>query len=83
MKTCLFGQILALLQALEAALMSEWESKMDAIVDETIHENITSLVGVPSWMLLLLNRVLEKTGKDTYFRSLAKLRSLFSWGRQF
>nr|MBP9601924.1 GH3 auxin-responsive promoter family protein [Lutibacter sp.] len=48
----------------ETALMSEWETKMDAIVAETIDEDITSLVGVPSWMLVLLNRVLEKTGKS-------------------
>ena len=48
----------------EVALMAEWETKMEAIIDETIHENITSLIGVPSWMLVLLNRVLERTGKD-------------------
>ena len=38
----------------EIALMDEWESKMKAIIDETIDEDITSLVGVPSWMLVLL-----------------------------
>lgn len=48
----------------ETALMSEWETKMEAIVSETVNENMTSLVGVPSWMLVLLNRVLERTGKD-------------------
>jgi len=35
----------------EVALMSEWETKMEAIISETINEDITSLVGVPSWML--------------------------------
>jgi hypothetical protein len=50
--------------SIEIASMSEWETKMEAIIDETVTENITSLVGVPSWMLVLLNRVLEKTGKD-------------------
>ena len=29
----------------EVALMSDWETKMDAIIDETIDENITSLAG--------------------------------------
>ena len=48
----------------EVALMSEWETKMEAIINETINEDITSLVGVPSWMLVLLNKVLEKTGKS-------------------
>ena len=31
----------------EVSLMSDWETKMQAIVDETINENVTSLVGVP------------------------------------
>jgi hypothetical protein len=38
----------------KVSLMSDWESKMQAIVDETINENVTSLAGVPSWMLVLL-----------------------------
>lgn len=46
----------------DISLMGEWETKMNAIINETIHENVTSLAGVPSWMLVLLNRVLEKTG---------------------
>ena len=41
------------------SLMNDWETKMQAIVDETINENVTSLVGVPSWVLVLLNNVLE------------------------
>ena len=41
----------------KVSLMSDWETKMDAIVNETINENVTSLAGVPSWMLVLLNNV--------------------------
>jgi phenylacetate-coenzyme A ligase PaaK-like adenylate-forming protein len=41
--------------------MPEWEIKMEAIVTETINEKVTSLAGVPSWMLILLQRVLKKT----------------------
>jgi hypothetical protein len=48
----------------DISLMGEWETKMNAIINETIHENVTSLAGVPSWMLVLLNRVLEKTGAE-------------------
>ncbi|WP_346880750.1 GH3 auxin-responsive promoter family protein [uncultured Algibacter sp.] len=47
----------------KVSLMSDWEHKMQAIVNETINENVTSLAGVPSWMLVLLNNVLETTGK--------------------
>ncbi|KAB2805331.1 GH3 auxin-responsive promoter family protein [Phaeocystidibacter luteus] len=46
------------------ALMEEWESKIEKIVDRAIKQNVTSLFGVPSWMLVLCRRVLEKTGAD-------------------
>lgn len=46
------------------ALMSEWEQKLDAIVNESIRKNVVSLSGVPSWMMLVLQGVLDKTGKS-------------------
>ena len=67
----------------EVALMAEWETKMEAIIDETINENITSLVGVPSWMLVLLNRVLEKTGKDNILEVWPNLEVYFHGGVNF
>ncbi|WP_117879499.1 GH3 auxin-responsive promoter family protein [Aureibaculum luteum] len=67
----------------EVALMSEWETKMDAIVNETINENITSLVGVPSWMLVLLNAVLKKTGKDNILEVWPNLEVYFHGGVNF
>lgn len=67
----------------ETALMSEWETKMEAIINETINENITSLVGVPSWMLVLLNRVLEKTGKDNILEVWPNLEVYFHGGVNF
>ncbi|MFT7251148.1 MAG: hypothetical protein ACI9FW_000868 [Flavobacterium sp.] len=45
------------------SLMGDWENKMPAIINETINENVTSLAGVPSWMMVLLNKTLEQTGK--------------------
>lgn len=46
----------------EVSLMDNWEEKMQAIITETRNENVTSLAGVPSWMLVLMNQVIEKTG---------------------
>lgn len=48
----------------EIALMSEWEQKLEAIVNASIHKNVVSLSGVPSWMMLVLQGVLDKTGKS-------------------
>lgn len=45
----------------KTSLMSEWESKLKAIVNEVIHEDVSSLTGVPSWMMVLLQRVLKET----------------------
>ncbi len=67
----------------ETALMSEWETKMEAIINETINENITSLVGVPSWMLVFLNKVLEKTGKDNVLEVWPNLEVYFHGGVNF
>lgn len=65
------------------SLMSDWEIKMQAIVDETINENVTSLAGVPSWMLVLLNNVLEKTGKENLFEVWPNLEVYFHGGVSF
>ncbi|MFD1292226.1 GH3 auxin-responsive promoter family protein [Lutibacter holmesii] len=67
----------------EIALMEEWETKMTAMVEETINEDITSLVGVPSWMLVLLNRVLERTGKNNILEVWPNLEVYFHGGVNF
>lgn len=50
--------------ATEVALIEEFEEKVGKIIQESVHENVTALSGVPSWYLVLLRRVLETTGKD-------------------
>ncbi len=67
----------------EVALMSEWETKMEAIINETIDQNVTSLVGVPSWMLVLLNKVIEKTGKKNILEVWPNLEVYFHGGVNF
>jgi hypothetical protein len=49
---------------LKVALMDKWEEKIEAMAEITIPENVTSLSGVPTWTYVLLNRILEITGKD-------------------
>jgi len=67
----------------EVSLMGDWEKKMQAIVDETIKENVTSLAGVPSWMLVLLNQVIETTGKQNLFEVWPNLEVYFHGGVNF
>lgn len=44
---------------LETAILPNWEEKLERIAQEASKENITSLSGVPTWMLLLLEKVLD------------------------
>ncbi|MDO6517531.1 GH3 auxin-responsive promoter family protein [Zobellia uliginosa] len=67
----------------KVSLMSEWESKLKAIIKESTQENVTSLAGVPSWMLVLLNNVIEETGKDHLFQVWENLEVYFHGGVSF
>lgn len=44
---------------LSIALMDEWESKLEKMAITMMNENVVSLAGVPSWMLVLLKKILE------------------------
>ena len=67
----------------ETALMKDFEQKLTKMVDITIKENVTSLSGVPSWMLILLNKVLEKTGAKTVHEIWPNLEVFFHGGVAF
>ena len=45
------------------ALLSDFEVKRDRIAREAMKQNVTNLSGVPSWMLSVLNRIIELSGK--------------------
>ncbi|MBD3583877.1 GH3 auxin-responsive promoter family protein [Flavobacterium selenitireducens] len=67
----------------KTSLMSEWESKLSAIVAETRNENVTSFAGVPSWLLVLMNRVLEENNKTTLHELWPNLEVYFHGGVSF
>ena len=43
--------------------IEEWEEKLDNIVEETIHQNMTLISGIPPWVQMYFDRLQEKTGK--------------------
>jgi hypothetical protein len=59
-----FWAQLARTPSLEIALMSEWEEKIERMARSTIEENVTNIVGVPTWTVVLIQRILEITGKS-------------------
>ncbi len=48
----------------KTSLIPQWEDKVKAIIKESMNQKVTSFAGVPSWMLSLLQQVIEETGKD-------------------
>lgn len=47
----------------KTALLSDFESKREMIAQEALHKNVTNISGVPSWMLSVLTRMMEISGK--------------------
>lgn len=67
----------------KVSLMGDWETKLPAIINETIQENVTSLAGVPSWMMVLLNNILETTGKNNLLEIWPNAEVYFHGGVSF
>ncbi|MGZ4043900.1 MAG: GH3 auxin-responsive promoter family protein [Bacteroidia bacterium] len=65
------------------ALMDEWESKLERIAETMMDENVTSIAGVPSWMLVLLKRILEKKNAKTINEVWPNLEVYFHGGVSF
>ena len=56
---------------------------MKAIINETKRENVTSFAGVPSWMLVLMNKMLEETGRGNLLEIWPNLEVYFHGGVSF
>ena len=65
------------------ALLSDFEIKRDRIAREAIGQNVTNLSGVPSWMLSVLNRVMELSGKQHLEEVWPNLEVFFHGGVAF
>lgn len=68
---------------MDIAIMQEWESKIEKMVNATINSNVTNLSGVPSWMLLLLKNILKKTKKSNILEVWPNLEVFFHGGVNF
>jgi hypothetical protein len=66
------------LPSLETNCIEDWETKVDAIVDETINENMTVISGIPSWVQMYFEKLQEKSQKPV--GTLFKNFNLFIYG---
>ncbi|HQQ94042.1 MAG TPA: GH3 auxin-responsive promoter family protein [Bacteroidia bacterium] len=65
------------------ALMDEWESKLEKMANSMMNENVVSLAGVPSWMLVLLGKILEKKKVNSIHEVWPNLEVYFHGGVNF
>ena len=67
----------------QISLIDKWDEKINAVTKNTVNEDVTSLAGVPSWMLTLLNNVLLKTHKKNIGEIWPNLEVYFHGGVNF
>ena len=65
------------------ALLADFEVKRDRIAHEALNKNVTNLSGVPSWMLSVLTRVMELSGKQYLDEVWPNLEVFFHGGVAF
>ena len=65
------------------ALMDEWEAKIEKMALETINHDVTNILGVPSWTLLLIRHILKITGKQNLHEVWPNLEVFFHGGVNF
>ena len=49
--------------SLETNCIDDWETKVEAIVDETLPEDMTIISGIPSWVQMYFEKIQERTGQ--------------------
>lgn len=47
------------LPSMKTAMMADWEEKIESMANEVVDKNITHITGVPTWTVVLINRILE------------------------
>lgn len=62
----------------ETNCIEDWETKVNAIVEETLTENMTVISGIPSWVQMYFEKIIEKTGQNV--GDVFKNFSLFIFG---
>jgi GH3 auxin-responsive promoter len=68
---------------LELALLTDWEEKLDRLVEQSARLPVTLVSGVPSWLLVLFERLLRLTGRERLAEVWPTLRVVVHGGTRF
>jgi GH3 auxin-responsive promoter len=63
--------------SLQTALMNNWEEKLEKMARETASVNVTQIAGVPTWTILLIQRIVELQGKKNILEVWPSLEVFF------
>ncbi len=67
------------LPSFETNCIEDWETKVDAVIDETLDQPMTLISGIPSWVQHYFERILQRTGKSSISQVFPKF-SVFVYG---
>lgn len=67
----------------KVAFMVDWHEKLPALVNASLHENVTNISGVPSWFMTVLREVIKAAGADTIHDVWPGLEVFFHGGISF
>ncbi|HLV24089.1 MAG TPA: GH3 auxin-responsive promoter family protein, partial [Moheibacter sp.] len=64
----------------ETNCIEDWETKVDKVVDETLTENMTLISGIPPWLVMYFEKLIEKSGKKTIKEIFPNLQLMVTGG---
>lgn len=64
----------------ETNCIEDWETKVDKIVEETLVEDMTLISGIPPWLVMYFERLIQKSGKKTILEIFPNLKLMVTGG---
>lgn len=64
----------------ETNCIEDWETKVDKIVDETLNENMTLISGIPPWLVMYFEKLIQKSGKKSIKEIFPNLQLMVTGG---
>lgn len=64
----------------ETNCIEDWETKVDKIVEETLAENMTLISGIPPWLVMYYEKLIQKTGKKNIKQIFPQLQLMVTGG---
>src|SRR5690606_9370509 len=64
----------------ETNCIEDWETKVDKVVEETLSENMTLISGIPPWLVMYFEKLIEKSGKKNIMEIFPNLQLLVTGG---